>query len=341
MIQYRKFVVSMLLHISGSEVTEAARKSEDIENDIAKVANFDKGEHDQGHSGIMTSEQSSNEVDVKQKRSESIVDNSTSTCDGCPLIETEHGSTSKLELKVSEKAFDFEEMHDVNNFIKTQDCMEMSRSNTFEIADHANTDLNNKIDIDIQNKYHHNRRHQNSPFAIDQDSFFRENGSSVFSNKDNTPDILIDTKEKEHLKLNFSANTQAYHSYENNKQPISNPKSNLELPPTTSNKSVDFITISEWNEQEEERYRHQLAHNPSNPNSSDESIEKRTKNGDISENENRATQKNDDQIYKKGAMELHQQNINEKDDVVDEFKEDGRDISSSNTSEQSNSPKGT
>ena len=45
MIQYRKFVVSMLLHISGSEVTDAIRKSEDIENDIAKVAPFDKGEH--------------------------------------------------------------------------------------------------------------------------------------------------------------------------------------------------------------------------------------------------------------------------------------------------------
>ena len=44
MIQYRKFVVSMLLHISGSEVTDAIRKSEDIENDIAKVAPFDKGD---------------------------------------------------------------------------------------------------------------------------------------------------------------------------------------------------------------------------------------------------------------------------------------------------------
>ena len=59
----------MLLHISGSEVTEAARKSEDIENDIAKVAPFDKGEHGSFamRDRIMTSEQLSNEKDVKQK----------------------------------------------------------------------------------------------------------------------------------------------------------------------------------------------------------------------------------------------------------------------------------
>ena len=277
MIQYRKFVVSMLLHISGSEVTDATRKSEDIENNIAKVAHFDKGEDDQGYSGIMTSEQPSNEVDVKQKSSESIIDNGTRACDGCSLTETEHVSTSKLEPKVSEETFDFENMQNVNNFIKTQDSMEMSRSNTLEIADHANTDLKNKLDIDIQNKYHHDRRHQNLPFPIHQDSFFRESSSSAFNNKDNTPDILIDTKEKEHLKLNFSANTQAYYSNESNKYTISNHKSNQELVPTTSSKSVDFITISEWNEQEEERYRHQLANNPSNPNSSDESIEKKIK----------------------------------------------------------------
>ena len=66
----------------------------------------------------------------------------------------------------------------------------------------------------------------------------------------NTPDIIMDTKEKEHFKRNKDINESGYYKYEDSTSAIERKASSL---PSATSSAAEFITISEWNEEEEKR----------------------------------------------------------------------------------------
>jgi hypothetical protein len=71
--------------------------------------------------------------------------------------------------------------------------------------------------------------------------------------KDNTPDIIMDTKEKEHFKKHENITKSGYYNYEVSES-ASETKISPEMSslPSATSSAAEFITISEWNEEEEQ-----------------------------------------------------------------------------------------
>jgi len=209
-----------------------------------------------------------------------------------------------------------------------------------ETPDKIKIDSNNEDNIDNVHKYYNDGLNKNSQFPTNEESYFLENKSVVLSNKDNPPDILMDTKEKEYMKLGLNTNTLIYHCKEDCEETVSKYKTNLEHRPASTSTSLDFITISEWTEQEdEERFRHHLANNPENPNFSCESTTKEKINETILKENGSAINSNDEPNKVNEEKENDQQKKVDAFDKNNELTHNDREAPFSNTSTSSKAEK--
>ena len=146
----------------------------------------------------------------------------------------------------------------------------------------------------------------------------------------------MDTKEKEYMKSSLNTNTLIYHCKEDCQETVSKYRTNIEHRPASSSTSLDFITISEWTEQEdEERFRHQLANNPTNPNLSNESTSEERKNEIVSIENRSVISLNDDHLRVNEGKENNQQKNVEVFDKNNELTHNDREARFSNESTSS------
>ena len=181
-------------------------------------------------------------------KNETKLINSIGNIEKCFLTQNKTDPEMKSGIEIDREKIGLLDSYDACTSINAQNIQTIEK---VQVDSHNNEGVVGKSD-----KYYHDSQPQNSQFSLNQDSYFLESSPVVLSNKDNTPDILMDTKEKEHLKQNLNVITPDYHCKEDYQQILSKKKSNLLLlsePSSTS--SLDFITISEWNEEEEEERR--------------------------------------------------------------------------------------
>ena len=153
----------------------------------------------------------------------------------------------------------------------------------------------------------------------------------------------MDTKEKEHLKLNPNVITPDYHCKEVYKQTLSKNKNNLlaHSEPSSSS-SLEFITISEWNEEEEEeRFLHHFTQNTSKTSSCKGNSKCGFSSSEQGNKEDKELLSRSKKIMKDEDEEgCYAQKTVEYVDDNNELKNNDSDTLSPNSSLQSTSPKG-
>ena len=258
------------------------------------------------------------------------------TIDQCSVKQTETELSKNLDFEVEAQKPNPIDSNGTKHFINAPDAHKMEIYDSTGTSDQITIDLNNKDNIDNVDKYHNDGLYKNSKFPTNEESHFVENKSVVFCNKDNPPDILMDTKEKDYMKLSLNTNTLIYHCKEDSQETVSKYKSSLEHRPASSSTSLDFITISEWSEQEdEERFRHHLANNPENPNFSSESTTKERKNDMISKENGNVINLSDDQNTVNEGKENDEHKKEELFDKSNEYTRNDREAPFSNVSASS------
>ena len=328
MLLYRHLVVPITLNILGLTIP----KNEDKENNVTEALLFDERELDsQGTIDRMISSQTTSNPEYIENESAELNKN-TLTIGQISFNQTKTELTNDLELKEPPVTSSSIDNHETNDFRNTQDSQIAESKNGIETSNRFHEDVESKNEVKCLNHYCHDGLVQNYKSPINQTSSLFENESNLMSNTGNTPDILMDTREKDYLKQRLNANATGYYCNDDCPQTVSSNKRNQGYRPESSNTSLDFITISEWNEQEdEERFRHHLANNPPNPNPFDNSSENEITKSDISEKENElASEQNENQSNDKSGIESDEQTKEKDENKDNELTVNNRDVLSPN-----------
>jgi len=144
-------------------------------------------------------------------------------------------------------------LDDIKNTQQAEQLKEVNL-HVLNVTSMPNTNTKGNDDPDSSRLQEYRNTNVLESFALSSnENPYLQTTSLINLGQDNTPDIIMDTKEKEHFKINENITKAGYYKHEvyksANERKISPGMSSLQ---TATSSAAEFITISEWNEEEEE-----------------------------------------------------------------------------------------